>query len=72
MARICRAEIEIEFMDAVNGCEKTIQLTEANGSRKSLKVKIPAGIDTGKSIRLRGKEMPQNGRWQSRGFTAEG
>lgn len=55
------AEIEIEFMDAVNGCEKTIQLTEANGSRKSLKVKIPAGIDTGKSIRLRGKGMPGQG-----------
>ena len=55
------AEIEIEFMDAVNGCEKTIQLTETNGSRKSLKVRIPAGIDTGKSIRLRGKGMPGQG-----------
>ena len=43
---------------AVSGCEKLVHLTEANGSRKSLKVKIPAGIDTGKIIRLRGKGMP--------------
>ena len=30
----------------------------ANGSVQSLKVHIPAGIDSGKSIRLRGKGMP--------------
>lgn len=54
-------EITIEFMEAVKGCEKTIQLTEADGKKKSLKVLIPAGIDTGKSIRLRGKGMPGSG-----------
>lgn len=52
------ADIDVEFMEAVNGCEKTIRLTEADGTSKSLKVRIPAGIDTGKSIRLRGKGMP--------------
>ena len=52
------ADIEVEFMEAVNGCEKVIRLTEADGRIKSLKVNIPAGIDTGKSIRLRGKGMP--------------
>lgn len=52
------ADIDISFDEAVFGCEKLIHFTEANGSGKSLKVKIPAGIDTGKIIRLRGKGMP--------------
>ena len=40
--------------------QKFIHLTENNGKAvgKALKVKIPAGIDTGKSIRLRGKGNP--------------
>ena len=52
------ADLSVSFDEAVSGCEKLVHLTEANGSRKSLKVKIPAGIDTGKIIRLRGKGMP--------------
>ena len=52
------ADLSISFDEAVSGCEKLVHLTEANGSRKTLKVKIPAGIDTGKIIRLRGKGMP--------------
>ncbi len=52
------ANLSISFDEAVSGCEKFVHLTEANGSGKSLKVKIPAGIDTGKIIRLRGKGMP--------------
>ena len=53
-----QAEINISFDEAVFGCEKTIQLADAGGGTKSLKVRIPAGIDTGKSIRLREKGMP--------------
>lgn len=53
-----QAEINISFDEAVFGCEKTIQLTDAGGGTRSLKVRIPAGIDTGKSIRLREKGMP--------------
>lgn len=55
------AEIEVGFDEAAFGGEKIIQLTEADGRKKSLKIKIPAGIDTGKSIRLRGKGMPGSG-----------
>lgn len=53
-----QAEISISFDEAVFGCEKTIQLADAGGGTRSLKVRIPAGIDTGKSIRLREKGMP--------------
>ena len=54
------AEITVGFDEAAFGCEKVIHLTENNGKAvgKTLKVKIPAGIDTGKSIRLRGKGNP--------------
>lgn len=55
------AEIEIDFMEAVNGCEKTIRLTGEEGKQMALKVQIPAGIDTGKTIRLRGKGHPGQG-----------
>ena len=50
------AEISISFNEAAFGCDKLINLSEADGSGKqTLKVHIPAGIDNGKSIRLRGK-----------------
>ena len=56
-----QAEISISFDEAVHGCDKVIHLSDpraGNGSRHSLKVHIPAGIDTGQSIRLRGKGNP--------------
>lgn len=58
------AEITVTFDEAVHGCDKVINLANTDGSGnvgKSLKVHIPAGIDTGKSIRLRGKGMPGSG-----------
>lgn len=57
-----QAEIKVSFDEAVFGCEKIIHLADASGTEgKSLKVKIPAGIDDEKSIRLRGKGMPGSG-----------
>ena len=58
------AEVQITFDEAVFGCEKTITIQNPNqpGSRpQTHQVKIPAGIETGKSIRLAGKGMPGSG-----------
>lgn len=52
------AGIEVSFDEAVFGCDKVIQLQNPDGVVQSLKVHVPAGIDTGKKIRLRGQGMP--------------
>ena len=61
-AQDLNAEISISFNEAAFGCDKLINLSGADGSGKqTLKVHIPAGIDNGKSIRLRGKGNPGYG-----------
>ena len=52
------ADITVSFDEAAFGCDKTITLQGGSGSPQTLKVHIPAGIDTGKSIRLKGKGNP--------------
>lgn len=57
------ADISISFDEAAFGCDKRITLSNGQGGpAKTLQVHIPAGIDTGKSIRLRGKGMPGTGK----------
>ena len=57
------ADVSISFDEAAFGCEKRITLSDSRGGAgKTLQVHIPAGIDTGKSIRLRGKGMPGIGK----------
>ncbi len=56
------ADISISFDEAVTGCDKVIHLQDQNGAMQSLQVHIPAGIDTGKSVRLRGKRKSRNRR----------
>ncbi len=49
--------LTVEFMEAVNGCEKSIDYM-FGGKKKSVKVKIPPGINTGQKLRLTGKGGP--------------
>jgi curved DNA-binding protein len=49
------AELEIPFTTAVLGGEAQISVRRQTGQVETLSVKIPAGIDEGKKIRLRGQ-----------------
>ena len=54
------AEVTVSFDEAAFGGEKLIHIgvQDGSGQVQSLQVHIPAGIEDGKSIRLRGKGMP--------------
>ena len=52
------AEIRVSFEDAAFGSQKMIGLSVGRVPTQSLKVRVPAGIEDGKSIRLRGKGGP--------------
>lgn len=57
-----RAETEVSFDEAAFGCDKIISLQDpGTGVTQTLQIHIPAGIDSGKSIRLKGKGMPGTG-----------
>lgn len=54
-----KAEINVTFDEAAFGCDKFIRISDASGKNfESVKVHIPAGIDDGKSIRLKGRGKP--------------
>ena len=56
-----RADVTVSFEEAAFGCDKMIRLQDPSGAGngvQTLQVHIPAGIDSGKTVRLRGKGMP--------------
>ena len=56
------ASVSVTFDEVAFGCDKRITLQDQSGKAQTLEVQIPAGIDSGKSIRLRGKGMPGTGK----------
>lgn len=52
-----RYKLDVDFLDAARGATKSV--TMADG--KSLNLKIPAGIETGKTLRLKGQGHPGAG-----------
>lgn len=58
------AEVTVSFDEAAFGCDKIIAYQNPGGrpdESQRLSVHIPAGIESGKSIRLRGRGMPGTG-----------
>ncbi len=49
------SKINLTFDEAIHGCKKTIRLQDDQGKTRTIEVNIPAGIDTGKKIRVKGK-----------------
>lgn len=55
-----KAHLKVTFEEAALGCSKVIQLQGEHGT-ENLQIRIPAGIEDGKSIRLKGKGMSGRG-----------
>jgi DnaJ-class molecular chaperone len=51
-------DLDVPFRTAVTGGEATIRIRRPHGDVETITVKIPAGIEDGKSIRLRGQGEP--------------
>lgn len=52
------ANVTVSFDEAAFGGDRNIRLADGKGGTQTLQVHIPAGIDEGQSIRLKGKGQP--------------
>ena len=62
-----QSEVTVSFEEAAFGCEKMLRISdpEGTGRTQTLQIHVPAGIDDGKCIRLKGKGAPGYGGAQS-------
>ena len=51
-------EIEIEFLDAVKGVKKRISVKVGNDKKRSIRLDIPAGTESGKTLRFKDLGRP--------------
>ncbi len=58
VAPVAESHITLDFIEAVNGCSKTLQIHRQDGRSERIEVKIPAGVREGSRIRLRGRGGP--------------
>jgi DnaJ-class molecular chaperone len=56
-----QASLTLDPMMAITGGETTLVVSRPGGGRDTLKVRIPAGVEDGKSLRLRGQGLPPSG-----------
>ena len=49
------SEVEVTLLEAYKGAERELQIRREDGSARTLKVKIPAGVRDGQRIRLSGQ-----------------
>ncbi len=59
--RDLHADTTVSFEEAVFGCRQRVKLSSPDGREQTLEIRIPAGIDDGRQIRLKGKGQPGSG-----------
>ncbi|MCW8844723.1 MAG: DnaJ domain-containing protein [Gammaproteobacteria bacterium] len=59
--RDLRYHVDVSLEDAYAGATRSLQLTQPDGSSRTLNVKIPEGVQDGQQIRLKGQGAPGMG-----------